>query len=140
MMQIVFEVPGDPKGKGRPRFSRHGNFTKVYTDKQTLDYESTIQTFASKAMGSQDPLATPVSVFLYVRYPIPKSYTKKRSEACLAGAERPNKKPDIDNVAKCFLDAMNEIIYLDDTQVVELHIKKLYSSLSGVDVLVMEVE
>jgi Holliday junction resolvase RusA-like endonuclease len=58
----------------------------------------------------------------------------------LAGTERPSKKPDIDNIAKCFLDAMNGIIYLDDTQVVELHIKKLYSSLSGVDILVMEVE
>ncbi len=139
-MQIVFEVPGDPKGKGRPRFSRQGNFTKVYTDKQTLDYESIIQTFASKAIGAQEPLETPVSVFLYVRHPIPKSYTKKRSEACLTGIERPSKKPDIDNVAKCFLDAMNGIIYLDDTQVVELHIKKLYSLLSGVDVLVMEVE
>jgi Holliday junction resolvase RusA-like endonuclease len=140
MMQIVFEVPGDPKSKGRPRFSRQGNFTKVYTDKQTVDYEILIQTFAGKAMGSQKPLETPVSVFLYVRHPIPKSYTKKRSEACLAGAERPSKKPDIDNIAKCFLDAMNGIIYLDDTQVIELHIKKLYSSLSGVDVLIMEAE
>lgn len=138
MMQIVFEVIGDPKGKGRPRFSRQGNFTKVYTDKQTLDYETLIQTFASKAMGSQRPLETPVSVFLYVKHPIPKSYTKKRSEACLTGTERPSKKPDIDNIAKCFLDAMNGIIYLDDTQVVDLHIKKLYSLLSGVDVMVTE--
>jgi len=139
-MQIVFEVLGDPKGKGRPRFSRHGKFTKVYTDQATLDYETAIQSCASKAMGLQKPLETPVSVFLYIRLPVPQSYSKKRTEACLAGSERPSKKPDIDNVAKCFLDAMNGVVYLDDTQVVDLHIKKLYSAVAGVDVAIMEAK
>jgi len=136
-MSIVFDVPLEPKGKGRPRFSRHGKFTKVYTDQATLDYETAIQLCAIKAMGSQKPLETPVSVFLYIRLPVPQSYSKKRTEACLAGSERPAKKPDIDNVAKCFLDAMNGVVYLDDTQVVDLHIKKLYSAVAGVDVAIM---
>ena len=140
MMQIHFQVEGDPKGKGRPRFSRAGKFTRVYTDKQTLDYEAVIKFFAAQAMGSTDPLETPVSVFLYIRLPVPQSYSKKRTEACLAGAERPAKKPDIDNVAKCFLDAMNGVVYLDDTQVVDLHIKKLYSAVAGVDVAIMEAK
>jgi len=139
-MSIVFDVPLEPKGKGRPRFSRHGKFTKVYTDQATLDYETAIQLCASKAMGSQKPLETPVSVFLYIRLPVPQSYSKKRTEACLAGSERPAKKPDIDNVAKCFLDAMNGVVYLDDTQVVDLHIKKLYSAVAGVDVAIMEAK
>jgi Holliday junction resolvase RusA-like endonuclease len=139
-MSIVFDVPLEPKGKGRPRFSRHGKFTKVYTDQATLDYETAIQLCASKAMGSQKPLETPVGVFLYIRLPVPQSYSKKRTEACLAGAERPAKKPDIDNIAKAFLDAMNGVVYLDDTQVVDLHIKKLYSAVAGVDVAIMEAK
>ena len=140
MMSIVFDVPLEPKGKGRPRFSRQGKFTKVYTDQATLDYESAIQLYASKAMGSQKPLEAPVSVYLYIRVPTPQSYSKKRTEACLSGLERPAKKPDIDNVAKAFLDAMNGTVYLDDTQVVELNIKKVYSAATGVDVAIMEVE
>ena len=138
MMSIVFDVPLEPKGKGRPRFSRHGKFTKVYTDQQTLDYETAIQFYAGKAMGSQKPLETPVSVYLYIRVSIPQSYSKSRKTACLDGSERPAKKPDIDNVAKAFLDAMNGTIYLDDTQVVELNIKKVYSAVVGVDVAIME--
>ena len=138
MMQIVFNVSGDPKGKGRPRFARHGKFTKVYTDQQTLDYETAIQLCAKQAIGSGEPLKEAVGVYLYVRLPVPQSYSKKRKEACLCGSERPTKKPDIDNVAKAFLDAMNGVIYLDDTQVVELHIKKSYSEVSGVDVMIME--
>jgi len=139
-MSIVFDVPLEPKGKGRPRFSRHGKFTKVYTDQQTLDYETAIQLYASKAMGSQKPLETPVSVYLYIRVSIPQSYSKGRKTACLDGIERPAKKPDIDNVAKAFLDAMNGTVYLDDTQVVELNIKKVYSAVAGVDVAIMETK
>jgi len=139
-MTIVFDVPLEPKGKGRPRFSRHGKFTKVYTDKATLDYETAIQLCASKAMGIQKPLEQPVSVYLYIRVSIPKSYSKKRLEACLSGAERPTKKPDIDNIAKSFLDAMNGTVYLDDTQVVELNLKKIYSAVAGVNVAIMEAK
>ena len=140
MMQIHFQVEGDPKGKGRPRFSRFGKFTRVYTDKQTLDYEAVIKFFAAQAMGSTDLLETPVSVFLYIRHAVPQAYSKKRTEACLSGLEQPCKKPDIDNIAKTFLDGMNGVIFKDDTQVVDLHVKKVYSAVAGVDVMVMEVK
>jgi Holliday junction resolvase RusA-like endonuclease len=140
MMQIHFQVEGDPKGKGRPRFSRVGSFTKVYTDKQTLGYEAKIAHFAKQAIGASEPLKTPVSVFLYVRLPIPQSYPKKRREACLNGSEQPCKKPDIDNIAKTYLDAMNGVIFVDDTQVVNLHVKKLYAEKAGVDVMVTEAK
>jgi len=139
MMQIHFQVEGDPKGKGRPRFTRAGKFTRVYTDKQTLDYEALIKFFAAEAMGSTDPLETPVSVYLYIRHAVPQSYSKKRTEACLSGLEQPCKKPDIDNIAKTYLDGMNGVVFLDDTQVVDLHVKKVYSAVPGVDVMVMEV-
>lgn len=139
-MQIHFQVEGDPKGKGRPRFSTFGKFTRVYTDKQTLDYEAVIKSYAAHAMGSSDPLETAVSVFLYVRVSIPQSYSKKRTEACLSGLEKPCKKPDIDNIAKTYLDAMNGVIFKDDTQVIDLHVKKVYSAFAGVNVMVMEVE
>lgn len=139
-MQIHFQVEGDPRGKGRPRFGRFGKFTRVYTDKHTTDYEAVIKSYAAHAMGSSDPLETAVSVFLYIRLPVPQSYSKKRTEACLSGLEKPCKKPDIDNIAKTYLDAMNGVIFKDDTQVIDLHVKKLYSAFAGVNVMVMEVE
>ena len=89
-------------------------------------------------MGSAEILETPVTVAIYITVPIPASYSKKRTEACLSGSERPIKKPDIDNVAKCFLDAMNEIVYKDDTQVLTLHITKVYGTVGMVEVMVKE--
>jgi crossover junction endodeoxyribonuclease RusA len=38
------------------------------------------------------------------------------------------RKRDIDNILKVLLDAMNNIIYIDDSQITELHIKKVCST------------
>jgi len=135
---VTFQVDGTPVGKGRPKFARRGNFVSTYTPTKTRNYEDLIKDAAQKAMGSNEVLETPVTVAIYITVPIPQSYSKKRTEACLSGSERPIKKPDIDNVAKCFLDAMNEVVYKDDTQVLNLHIKKVYGTAGMVEVMVSE--
>ena len=135
---LTYLVEGNPIGKGRPKFARRGNFVSAYTPTKTRDYESVIKDSAQKAMGSNELLETPVTVAIYITVPIPQSYSKKRSEACLNGSEKPIKKPDIDNIAKCFLDAMNEIVYKDDTQVLTLHITKVYGTVGMVEVMVKE--
>jgi hypothetical protein len=135
---VTYQIEGNPVGKGRPKFARRGNFVSTYTPTKTRDYEDLIKDAARKAMGSNELLETPVTVAIYITVPIPQSYSKKRTEACLSGSERPIKKPDIDNVAKCFLDAMNEIVYKDDTQVLTLHIAKVYGTVGMVEVMVKE--
>jgi Holliday junction resolvase RusA-like endonuclease len=135
---LTYLVEGNPVGKGRPKFARRGNFVSTYTPTKTRDYEDLIKDAARKAMGSTELLETPVTVAIYITVAIPSSYSKKRTEACLSGSERPIKKPDIDNVAKCFLDAMNEVVYKDDTQVLTLHITKVYGTVGMVEVMVKE--
>lgn len=131
--QLIFNVEGDPVGKQRPRFARG----RTYTPKKSVDYESLIASQALSAMCPSLPLETPVAVYIYANYAIPASYSKKRKEACLNRFERP-KKPDLDNVAKSFLDAMNGIVYKDDVQVVSLHVTKRYDTIASVHVCVRE--
>ena len=133
--QVMFTVYGECVPKGRPRFTRQG---RTYTPKKTTDYESEVTAIAKRAMGSTDPLETPVAVYIYVALPIPQSYSKKRSEACLTGFEKPCKKPDLDNLVKSVLDGMNGIVYQDDCQIVSLHATKRYDSVASVNVLVRE--
>jgi Holliday junction resolvase RusA-like endonuclease len=135
---MTYMVEGNPVGKGRPKFARRGNFVSTYTPTKTRDYETVIKEAAKKAMGSNEILETPVTVAIYITVPIPQSYSKKRTEACLKDIERPTKKPDIDNVAKCFLDAMNDVVYKDDTQVLTLHVTKVYGTVGMVEVMVKE--
>ena len=136
---VNFSIDGPPHGKGRPRFRRFGNFVQTYTDAKTKSYETLVKEEATKAMGSSEPLEGPVKLDLIIRLPVPKSYPKKRLEACLNGSEWPTKKPDWDNVAKSIADAMNDIVFLDDTQIVIARVVKTYSAEPGVDVQVTEV-
>lgn len=136
---VAFTIDGIPHGKGRPRFRRFGNFVQTYTDAKTKSYETLVKESAKKAMGSSPPLEGPVKLDLIIRLPVPKSYPKKRLAACLSGAEWPTKKPDWDNVAKSVADAMNDIVFLDDTQIVIARVVKTYSAEAGVDVMVWEV-
>ena len=135
---LVYSVYGEPVGKGRPRFARRGNFVSTYSPQKTKTYEDEIRLMAKAAMGASEALETPVTVAIYIRVGIPKSFTKQKRKDALANIERPTKKPDIDNIAKCFLDAMNGIVYLDDKQVVSLHITKEYAETPAVDVMVKE--
>jgi Holliday junction resolvase RusA-like endonuclease len=138
VMHVTFKVEATPVGKGRPKFARRGNFVSTYTPTKTRDYEDLIKVAAKQAMGTNEPLKTPVAAYIYITVPIPQSYPKKRFKACLEGLERPCKKPDIDNIIKAYLDAMNGIVYDDDTQVVSLHSTKVYGTVGLVDVLVKE--
>lgn len=58
--------------------------------------------------------------------PIPVSWSKAKKEAATKGDVLPTTKPDIDNLAKCVLDALNGIAYRDDNQVVRLEVSKFY--------------
>ena len=131
--ELIYSVEGDPVGKQRPRFSRG----RTYTPKKTVDYERLIAVKALSAMAPTIPVETPVAIFIWINHAIPASYSKKRKEACLNGLEFP-KKPDLDNVAKLYLDAMNGIVYKDDVQVIKLRVSKRYDTVASVHVLVRE--
>jgi Holliday junction resolvase RusA-like endonuclease len=135
---VTFRIEATPVGKGRPRFTRIGTFVRTYNDKKTVDFEDLVRVQAMNAMGMSEPLETPVEAFLYFTLPIPQSYSKKRSEACLSGFERPSKRPDLDNLVKAVLDGMNGVIFKDDCQIVSIHATKTYGTSPGVEILVKE--
>ena len=123
-MELQFTVPGEPRGKGRPRF---GN-GRTYTDAKTVAYERLITEQATAAMRywPDGMVATPVSVRIDIYKGVPKSWSMAKRRRALDGQEIPGK-PDLDNVAKGVLDAMNGVAYVDDTQVVRLLVQKQYS-------------
>ena len=115
---ITFELAGHPQGKGRARAYRRGNFIGHYTPEKTRSYEGMIRTAAMEAMGSHHPLDCPVQVTLCAFFDIPKSFSKKKRAAAITGEIKPAKKPDIDNIIKAWVDAMNGVVFKDDCQIV----------------------
>ena len=135
---VTFMVEGTPVPKGRPRFARRGKFVSTYSPKTTVDYETKVCEAAQVAMGSSEPLETPVGAYIYITLPIPASYSKKRTQACLSGEERPTKKSDIDNFCKAIFDGMGGIVFVNDSQIVSLHSTKVYGTVGMVEVMVKE--
>jgi len=135
---VNYIVYGEPVGKGRPRFAKRGTFVSTYTPQKTKTYEDEIRMMAKAAMGASEPLDTPVTVAIYIRVGIPASYSKQKRKDALSGVLKPTKKPDLDNVAKCHLDAIQGIIIFDDKLVVNLHVTKVYAETAAVEVMVKE--
>ena len=135
---VNFTVYGEPVPKARARHRFTGKFVQSYTPKKTKDYESEVAIMAKAAMGSSEPLETPIAVHIYVTFAVPPSYTKKRLEACLSGSERHTKRPDLDNIVKSVTDGMNGIVFKDDSQIVSIHAKKVWGTTGMVEVLVKE--
>ena len=124
-----FIVDGKPQGKQRPRFSRISK--TVYTPTKTAKYEKQIAKAYAESGGKCIPADCYVSVSVSAFFPIPKSYSKKKREDCLERILRPDKKPDMDNILKVVLDALNKVAYEDDKQVVELIGRKYYTESDG---------
>lgn len=138
MMTCDFEVEGKPVGKGRPRFKRMGNFVQTYTPEKTADYEKLVRLRFQNAGGAITD--KPVRVEIVAFFEPPKSARKKDWAVMLANLILPTKKPDIDNIAKIILDALNKIAYVDDAQVIELSVIKRYAAEAKVIVHIEEID
>ena len=135
---VYFVVSGKPVGKGRPRASTRGGFVRMYTDAKTLDYEAAIASEAAAAMGDAQPFDTPMQLQVSCYYQIPKSWPNRIKQEAIDGDVFPKVKPDLDNVVKAVLDALNDVVYLDDAQVVNLVATKRYSTEPRVEVYLFE--
>lgn len=132
---VTFEVPGEPRGKGRPRFHRTGKYVSAYTDSETKAYENKILAYYQKATGGyRFPDAVVLEVEITAYYPIPKSATKAATAAMRDGTAKPTKKPDLDNVVKIVLDALNAVAYKDDSMVVRITARKEYSDFPRIQI------
>lgn len=121
-MTITFTVPGKPFGKQRPKGTKTG---RHYTPKKTVDYEKKIKACYALQGGQHFEGAVFVGVTAYM--PIPKNTTKKERALIEAGKLLPTKKPDVDNVLKVVLDALNGVAYDDDKQVTSSLLRKRYA-------------
>jgi Holliday junction resolvase RusA-like endonuclease len=135
---VMFTVYGEPVAKGRPRFSTRGKFVQTYTPEKTRTYEAEVAMMAKAAMGASKPLKGALDAFIYLSFPIPASYSKKRSKDCLNEAIKHTKKPDADNCAKSIIDGMAGIVFDNDSQIVSLHVHKCYGEIAKSEIMIKE--
>lgn len=123
---IEFEIPGEPQPQGRPIFSSK---TKTARDPEKSRNYKKIVRFYARRSKPPDILKTALIVHIDIFKKPPKSISgvKKNAEALKNETMRPVTKPDVDNYAKGIKDACTGILWVDDSQVVELLVRKFYS-------------
>lgn len=140
MMVVEFTVPGEPVAKGRARaFIRNGRVGH-HTPEKTARYENLVMLAGQQAMQGREPSDQAVRLYVKAYLGIAQSWSKRRREAALSGAERPTKRPDIDNIVKAIKDGLNGVAWMDDSQVVRLVAEKHWSDTPRVEIFVGEVQ
>jgi len=132
-MLLKHWVSCEPVAKGRPRFAKVCGNVKVFTPKKTLDYEELVRASVSSEFSLN---ASPDSLLVKLEFhmPIPKSWSKAKKLHATSGKLRHVSKPDVDNLAKAVLDALKGLVFVDDSQITGLAVRKSYSETPGVNI------
>jgi hypothetical protein len=112
---IAFTVPGEPVPFARA--GAHGK--RRFTPRKQSDAMGAVRMFAERAV-----------------YLVPESWSKKRRATALWKSS----KPDADNIAKLIKDALSTVVYVDDAQIAELTVQKVYGPIAGVTVTIEKMK
>lgn len=131
-----FEVPGEIVGKARPIMNTRTG--KAYTPTKTKNYEFLIRSYFLLKYPHPEQLENRVKIKIIAYFDIIKSTSKKKEAEMLKNNISPTKKPDIDNITKVVLDALNKFAFKDDTQVTRLEVEKRYSNIPKLSINIEE--
>lgn len=135
---IQFTIMTEPVAQGRPRASTVHGKVRMYDPKKSRDFKRYVSAIAAK-FAPVSLLEGPLQLEVKVYKPSLKSFSKKKALAAEEGLLRPTTKPDVDNYVKGVKDALNKVIWHDDSQVVDLKVSKWYSEKPRVEVTVKEL-
>ena len=114
----------EPKATSRPRNNR---FTKVFYVKNASFNSKLFKKYIDGQDEIKDIIITPTIIKADFFLPIPDNASnvfKLLSELRLV---RPICKPDLDNTIKTYMDMIQTHLLVDDSLVIELHVRKFYS-------------
>lgn len=134
---ISLDLYGDPVPQARARTVRRGGKSITYDPNSKLKEGYKWQI---RSQYREEPLTVPVAMDVVFMMPIPKATSKTKTAAMINGSIHHMKKPDVDNMLKLINDVLNNLVFKDDSQVIEIHARKVYSSKPGTYIRIIPVE
>jgi len=137
-IQLKFDIK--PMAKQSFRTTRNGN---KYLDPSVIKYRKTIRNMAIAQMRNQkaERIEGAVNMNIVYAFRRPQSLSKKERSEIDGGKTVPKTtKPDIDNLTKAILDALNGIVWKDDAQVTQINIQKVWSAKDQIEVEIWETK
>lgn len=130
-------VAGEPQSKGSlkaiPAKNKDGTLRIAMKNDnpKTKEWQDLMSFHAASEMRGGPPWEGPIVINAYFRLTRPKTHYmakgKLRNDLIIEHVD----KPDLDKLARCVLDALTGIAYVDDCQVVTLVSTKCYSDFSN---------
>jgi len=124
-------IPGQPVGKGRPRFARRGKGVIAFTPKPTASWEMDAAAVMAREWGDRPQLDQPCELTVLAIFTRPQRLICKHKRDCECDPARVvhDRNPDIDNVVKCCADALQRAgVVRDDAAICALHAVKVYAA------------
>jgi len=137
-MKIKLEFDIKPMAKQSFRTTRSG---QKYLDPSVIKYRKAIRNMAIAQMRKQkaEKIEGAVNMNIIYAFRRPQSLSKKERNEIDGGKTVPKTtKPDIDNLTKAILDALNGIVWKDDAQVTQINIQKIWSAKDQIKVEIWE--
>ena len=141
----VFEmvVYGEPVGQGRGRATYKNGRTWVYDPQKSRNFKKWVRLCAiqtARKIEGFKPFENACVIDVCFYRHIPSSWSKKKRIEAHEGVIKPTTKPDCGNYEKGFYDALNGVVWVDDSIVTDKHVRKRYTAgLARVEIRVTEV-
>ncbi len=145
-MTIKFFVAGPPQPRGSKRafpvHRKNGKLGVSVSDANpnSRNWMAQVSIVAQAEMNGRAPLSGPVSLRLSFTMPRPKSHYRRNSEVKPAAPCYHTSAPDCSKLARGVEDALTNIVYADDAQIVASWTEKRYGERPGVTVEVSGIE
>jgi Holliday junction resolvase RusA-like endonuclease len=121
-MSLTFSVPGEPVPQPRPRVSTRGGFARAYVPAKHPVHAYRQALAAAAVAAGLSEAGEPLNVVIDAVFERPKSHLRKGG----VRADAPRlPRPDVDNIAKAVLDALQDVMG-DDSLVARLVVEKSY--------------
>lgn len=136
---MIFEIPIEPKPQSRPRATIRGRHAAVYEDPKMMRWRKQVTDYIKENYDGcyfDGPVILDVTFYMVA----PKTISKKPSNKSKPGTIQKyqdfiseliphDKKIDLDNLEKALYDSItkSEIVWKDDSQIVQHTTRKIYS-------------
>ncbi len=122
-MTVTFTIPGEPVPQMRPRVvqNKYTHHIHAYTPDKCAVYAERVRLYALRHLENTEfqRLTGPLEVFMTFYRSKPKSASKRDVF--------PVTRPDLSNYVKLVEDALNGLIWVDDSQIVISTLRKMYA-------------
>jgi Holliday junction resolvase RusA-like endonuclease len=122
-MKII--IDGIPSAQTRMKYSARNGIGRIYDPKQKEKLQ--LRKVIANEFGDSVPFSHPSISFIF-HMPIPLSIQKKLRIIYSSGFVKHEKKPDVDNFIKLYLDCLDGICFFGDQKVSLGNCVKLYHS------------